>query len=382
MDEMNLFEMNLFWVVIPVAAGLFLVGLYLNLLKKLTIVCLTLSDLMRLPRLSPGSFFPYALMEALLLSSLFHRSKFRWFRHMCLYWGFVLLLLADLFGIVVSKYFIVDYFATGNGKGLLKVLFDSLGLVLLMGLVLALARWRRFRNTEESIYSDPGMCYLLLVVVAGGFLVEGLHAASRPSHLTQDYAFAGQALAQLFRSSPVPLDAIYSPVWVFHAVSAAAFIAYVTFGRFIHVLAVPLGWLGDSQQHVWREKVELVAGGLLGAASPAQIWTAGVGQSRTWTVDDDELLNRKLRVNLVVRFLTFALAIISGGYLFFASTYYVTIGSAGSLAIGASAATMVIGLGIFLFVVDKNDVSGRAAQGTRNKVQHDQSVPMPQHLEV
>ncbi|MBW2290561.1 MAG: 4Fe-4S dicluster domain-containing protein, partial [Deltaproteobacteria bacterium] len=121
-------------------------------------------------------------------------------------------------------------------------LFSDLGGV--MGLVgLCIVIWRRGVTRPARLHSavnDWIALILLTLIFAQGFVVEGLRIAA--TELTQQPELArwspgGFLVAQLFSGlSDETLRALHRASWWFHAATAFAFIGYMAYGKFGHIL--------------------------------------------------------------------------------------------------------------------------------------------------
>jgi len=121
-------------------------------------------------------------------------------------------------------------------------LFSDLGG--LMGLVgLGIVIWRRGVTRPARLHSavnDWIALTLLTLIFTQGFVVEGLRIAA--TELVQQPELArwspgGFGVAQLFSGlSEETLRALHKSSWWFHAVTAFAFIGYMAYGKFGHIL--------------------------------------------------------------------------------------------------------------------------------------------------
>jgi nitrate reductase gamma subunit len=80
---------------------------------------------------------------------------------------------------------------------------------------------------------------LLLIVVIGGFVQEGIGMTSNlPSHDSPGiYSFVGAAFSAVLPS--VSMET-YSQLWFVHAIASLALIAYIPFSKLFHSFAAPL----------------------------------------------------------------------------------------------------------------------------------------------
>jgi len=78
------------------------------------------------------------------------------------------------------------------------------------------------------------------------------------------WSFIGLALATPLRSLNWPFASLYLGTWIFHAVISSVTIAYIPLSRMVHIFAVPLGRLFESQQEMLAAKINSIGRGLMG----------------------------------------------------------------------------------------------------------------------
>ena len=103
------------------------------------------------------------------------RDRLAWVMHVCLFWGFVLLLLFHALGTYVAPLVGPDYQSTVNPYLALR---DVAGLILVAGLVLAAVRRRARAPAIRSGAGDIAAVVLLGVIAVSGFLLQGLQVTS------------------------------------------------------------------------------------------------------------------------------------------------------------------------------------------------------------
>ncbi len=201
----------------------------------------------RIARITAGAFL--SLKVLLILESVgadfiagrrsFREDKTRWAMHSLMLWGFLGLMIFD--GIEVS------YIRGGMGEEAVKdlphlaLMFDLLGSMIIAGVVLAVLRRTAFRvpqllNTPEDLMA----VVLLAAVVISGFVAEGFRflMEGTPPEVTR-YAFVGHLISAA--GTPGEHWAFaHTALWYVHALASLAFIAYIPFGKFIHLFASPL----------------------------------------------------------------------------------------------------------------------------------------------
>ena len=136
------------------------------------------------------------------------------------------------------------------------------GMVLLIGLLIAVVRGISTGRTDEAKFNDrPGTVFLLLVVVTG-FVAQAMHFANLPPDPSRGWALLGHWLGEAIRPG-APYIGSYSFFWMAHALTASAFLAYLGWSRMIHIFAAPLGRIFYSQEALREAKVRTVMEGLL-----------------------------------------------------------------------------------------------------------------------
>ncbi len=181
--------------------------------------------------------------DALYLSKLKGRSVTRWSMHLLILGGFVATFVLDL--VVTFSLDIVRYQPMIADDGWAKLwirdfAFDLAGLMMLAGLLIAAVR--RFVVRPKIVrteLSDATSIFLLLAVVLGGFVLEGIGiAGSVPGHGSDAaYSFVGNIFAKAF---PVTAGQWYDAVWLLHGLMSALLIAYIPFSKLFHMIASPI----------------------------------------------------------------------------------------------------------------------------------------------
>lgn len=181
--------------------------------------------------------------------------------HLAVFWGFI-----GLF--VVTLVVLVDAdilhplkpewtFMHGDFYRVFSWLADGAGVLFLMGLGImlvhrAVVRPERLRvagrdepggfpSKGSMLRDDWVLLVLLLAAGVGGFMIEGLRIrATQPSFETS--SFFGWVLSGWLGDAGVSgdgADAAFGYLWVFHALTAGVFIAYLPFSKAWHMVA---GW--------------------------------------------------------------------------------------------------------------------------------------------
>ena len=115
-------------------------------------------------------------LDVLLLARLRRESFLRWLIHLCIFGGFMFLLLMHALDQYVTKKLFSEYTSTLNPFLFLRNLFGTL---VLLGLVLAL--WRRISDRVMRLTTRGGDIYallLLFLIILSGFLLEAFKIVS------------------------------------------------------------------------------------------------------------------------------------------------------------------------------------------------------------
>jgi hypothetical protein len=181
--------------------------------------------------------------DALYLSKLKGRSASRWFMHLMILGGFLLMFALDL--LVTLSMDLLEYGPMIDEGGWAKIWvrdfgFELAGAMMLVGLTIAAVR--RFILRPKIVRTglpDAASILFLLAVVLGGFILEGMGIAGGiPGH-TQDieYSFLGYAISLVL---PASSGDWYDAAWLVHGVMSALLIAYIPFSKLFHMIATPV----------------------------------------------------------------------------------------------------------------------------------------------
>lgn len=267
MSEELMDRYTYFWCLIIISMAIFFIGSYKNMIEKIAYVLWlnkvdedTVSD-----QAAGRGSFPDArtiLNEAILQVRIKQRSPFLWLRHVLIFVGFVLLLPFDGLFALTTKYYPVEYFYTGIGRGFLKLGFEVAGIILFTGLALGLLH-RIIFTEEERNYIDLKLLLLLWTVVTTGFLTESFRFVIEPNDPYIHFSFIGESLADLLKNLSWPWKQLHSLIWIAHATISALFFAYLPFSKFVHVFMAPLGRSVTMVEGFVKGKRERISEGLL-----------------------------------------------------------------------------------------------------------------------
>ncbi len=246
--------LSLFLVVIVLSVAVFLLGTLYNFLMWMRGKGMTTTPERRLigfaklvmVALVHGRLIKATLAflkDALYLSKLKDRSVSRWFMHLMILGGFMLMFILDL--IVTFSLDIIRYQPMIDESGWAKLWlrdfgFDLVGLMMLIGLIMAGIRRSVLKpKIVRTELPDAASILFLLAVVLGGFILEGMGIAGGiPGHdLNVEYSFVGYTFSLVM---PASSGDWYDAAWLVHGVMSALLIAYIPFSKLFHMIATPI----------------------------------------------------------------------------------------------------------------------------------------------
>lgn len=216
---------------------------------------------------------PEAMRRTLVDDIVLHRSLrsvsgFRWLKHTLIFWGFGLMFAAELLAVFVREGFPAfgwpDIWEVASHPVRLAFdfVYDFTGLMVLVGCALAIG-WRVVvQGTEAQKFTDTPTAVFLFLVVATGFVVEGMRLGAVPEAL-HGVSFVGSVFARMTPAAAGPGSTIYEVSWLVHVLGSCAFIAYVPAKRLVHSCATPMGRLMHSQRELLAAKKHAALAGLM-----------------------------------------------------------------------------------------------------------------------
>ncbi|MFQ5801099.1 MAG: respiratory nitrate reductase subunit gamma [Candidatus Hydrothermarchaeales archaeon] len=172
--------------------------------------------------------------NCILARKSFGLAAYRGVMLLFIIWGFSVLFLGTAL-LTVHHYSLS--FLVGKIYLLYSFALDLAGLLLLIGLLIAIAR-RYLVNEVRQVTSreDLFLLYLLLFIVLSGFAVEGMRlAVLRPPNM--DYSYGGVLFSYLMGLTGIDRAVDYVVIWGVHVASVLFLIAYLPFSKFFHVFA-------------------------------------------------------------------------------------------------------------------------------------------------
>lgn len=184
--------------------------------------------------------------EVVLQKQLAQKSKGRWFIHVCIFYGFLGLLLLSAIAVALETVVPAGsvfsrYMLTGQGHNYYKAAGDLFGAIILVGLLLAVGRRYVVRDAQlNTDASDTSTLLFLLGLVLTGFLLEAVRISLAAPSPDVGYSFIGYRLALLVKSYPGSIASLATGLWVFHATLTAVFLAYLPHSKFLHIINAPV----------------------------------------------------------------------------------------------------------------------------------------------
>ncbi|MBW1949961.1 MAG: 4Fe-4S dicluster domain-containing protein [Deltaproteobacteria bacterium] len=248
--------------------------------------------------------FKVFLLDVILQRRILKEDVLRWVMHMCIYGGFMLLLLMHALGSLVTANLFEEYASTLNPYFFLR---DFFGIVVLVGV--AIAVYRRFILGVPRLSTGPMDVYALVIlalIMLSGVLLEGVKMTSYSAYdrMVQEYAdtddpaelkaleaywvhtfgivspkpmdsvdsdlleqgrelhemscmachdapgwaFSGYLVAKAVRPMALFLDGAGFPdiLWYIHFLSCFFGLAYLPFSKMFHIIATPCSLLANA----------------------------------------------------------------------------------------------------------------------------------------
>ena len=250
------------------------------------------------------TLFRVFILDVLLQIRLLRQDSLRWLMHICLYVGFMLLLLMHALDKFVTSVLFAEYYSTINPFMFLRDLF---GLLVIVGIAIAL--YRRFIMRVPRVRTagqDHYALIILAVIMISGVLLEAtkITSYSKYQEMVEEYtvaadeeelraletywvkefavvsptvkgpfeekllesgreahemtcaqchskpqwAFLGYTTAKTISSIALGLDRAHIPeiLWYIHFLACWLGLAYLPFSKMFHIFASPLSLLANS----------------------------------------------------------------------------------------------------------------------------------------
>lgn len=205
-------------------------------------------------------------LSALVRDGLFQGrlsdDRFALATHLMIFSGMVVLACGTAIATLdwdVAQLFFDFQFLRGTPYLLFELVLDLFGLVLILGLGMAL--WRRYVSRPDRLKTETSpraaldslyLLTILMVIAVTGFVAEGLRIASG-EHVATGWAPVGYATSLLFSfMSSEAIHTAYLAIWWAHAGAAFVFLASIPFSKAFHLFSSPLNIALRSRQPVGR----------------------------------------------------------------------------------------------------------------------------------
>ena len=184
------------------------------------------------------------VLEAILQRRLFRISRLRWFAHFSIFISIIALTILTTLGFIVLHLKPMEFFISGWGKRwIIDFANEFFGFLLLLGLLIAAIRRIVVKGQgKKTELEDAVAIIFLLLVTISGFMLEGIRMG-----VFDPYSFLGSVFGKIMFQS---FD--YNTFWLIHTLISSAFIAYIPYGKLIHLFATPI----TSAWTAYREEKE------------------------------------------------------------------------------------------------------------------------------
>ncbi len=183
--------------------------------------------------------------DGILLRRSLQEGVGKWVMHALIYWPFLarfgLGLVTWLGEALWPSAAWTQTLADKNSPGV-ALFNDGCALFVLLGVAFALVRRFLLRDRRLLTFvQDKVAISLLAGIFLVGILTEGIRllSAATPAAIAV-YSFLGYAVAAVLRPLNAPWTSVYPVLWYLHGLLAVAFVAYLPFSKFTHLLAGPL----------------------------------------------------------------------------------------------------------------------------------------------
>ncbi|MEI7575962.1 MAG: (Fe-S)-binding protein [Armatimonadota bacterium] len=195
-----------------------------------------------------GKVWTYILLQKKVRSS---RPKTGAPMHLMMFYGFLALFVATtLLGI--NTYSPIK-FHQGSYYLAYEVIFDTLGLLLLFGLVWAVVRRGTTKEPISKDNVDMQVLWLLLLITVNGYLLEAARIAINPQSQQgwDSVSWVGFALAKPLASLKGNVLA-YKALWWFHALCVFAFFVLIPRLKLRHIVLAIFSAAGSPDTHMGK----------------------------------------------------------------------------------------------------------------------------------
>jgi nitrate reductase gamma subunit len=187
----------------------------------------------------------YLILDGLLLRRTLRESVSRWVMHGLIFWPFLGRALLGILTWCAAQFWptapLTQTLVNKNAPSV-AFLYDFLAFLVVVGAIWALLRRAADKQMREvTTVGDVSITVLLGAMFAFGFVVEGARLIVTGVPAGQAiYSFGGYAVSLVLRQAPIEWASVYGYLWWVHAALVGAFVAYLPFSKFFHLLAGPL----------------------------------------------------------------------------------------------------------------------------------------------
>jgi nitrate reductase gamma subunit len=197
-----------------------------------------------------GAVLKALFFDVLLQRRLYRQSPRRWLMHSLIFYPFAFRFAWGMIGLVGSLWRPEWSFVwpmLDKNDPVTAFLFDLTGLMITLGMVLALVRGAGRKKSQLPDLPSQDRTALLLIgaIVVAGFALEGMRIAMTGYPEGSQWAFIGYGLSQVFGNQGSLVNS-YGYVWYAHAILTGAFVAYIPFSRLLHIIIGPLVLMGNA----------------------------------------------------------------------------------------------------------------------------------------
>ncbi len=191
--------------------------------------------------------------DCLMARRVMQKSKLRGMMLIFIYWGFVILFIGTV--LVAVDYDLGLDILKGKFYLYYSFVLDIAGGLALISLSFYILRRSVFlRHSVVSGWDDAAVLILMFIVIFSGFCIEGIRLA-RFNPPLMDWSPVGAVFSSIFKSlgGDIPLPLLYMVFWIFHALSAFTFIAFIPFSKQFHMFAAQITTLEASKRRAYLE---------------------------------------------------------------------------------------------------------------------------------
>lgn len=180
---------------------------------------------------NPAEIVKAVLKNVLGNARIFTGDLFGGLTHMAIMWGFFVLFLGTV--VLASHEYIVS-FLKGTLFEYYELILDVLGIVFIVGILLALIRRYVVKAGKmNNLLEDPGVLLLLLMIGVTGFVIEGYRLLADPKPW-MDWSPVGAYLSTVLAGDAKLWHVFF---WWLHVLLSLFLIAYLPFSKLFHVFA-------------------------------------------------------------------------------------------------------------------------------------------------